>query len=1219
MRIVKYHITIIFATIILLCFLTGLKAQDAEITFDKLTIEAGLSQSSVFSIAQDSQGFMWFGTKNGLNRYDGQQFEVFKNQPLIANSLSSSQNINALLNDSKGNLWIGTQYGLNKYNLATQVFTRYFNNPKNKNSLSNNTIRAIYEDKSGNIWVGTENGLNLWQGSQKFDRFFCAGSKANGIVSPLIKALYQDHKKNLWVGTQAGLAVISIKNNRYKFKTYHHDDSNPKSITASDVNTIIEDLNHNIWVGTHSNGLDLFDKTNQLFKHYKAKSSANSLISNIIRKIIVDKEGLLWISTFNGISVFDPVKQTFKNLTYNPDNPTSLNQNSIYDLYQDKNGSIWVGTFYGGINVYHPNVINFNVYKHYSYKNSLSSNVISALLEDKKGNIWIGTEAEGLNYLNKKTGVITNFKNTAYSNSISANLVKALALDFDNNLWIAAYEEGLDYYNAGTGEFKNFKIDNTLNTKKTTFLINDYKNQLWVGTKGGGLFLRKPSLKKFESLLIKKSPYYLPSKSINYIYQDDTKTIWVAAEDGLFFLTDGTIKFQKLTSKNDLFFNSINSIIRQSDNIIWFGSLTEGVGKYDIANKKLLLYNKKQGLPSNNVSSIMLDNDNLLWVSTDKGLAKIINQNIVIYNKSDGLPGNVFNSHSSLKDVNGNLYFGGYNGLVSFNPANIIENKVEPLVVFTHLNLFSKKAAKNNNTLGLKNSIYGLNKIELSYQDNIFSITFSALNFVKSKKNRYAYKLEGLDKDWHYIDNPVINFSNLPDDNYKLLVKAANNDGLWSSQPSAIYIKIKPPFWKTWWAYLLYFSLLAGALYFVVRFIFIRALLKREHEENQLKLDFFTNVSHEIRTPLTLILGPLEKLVQETQTNITINKQLLIVDKNAKRLMKLVNELMDFRKIESGKMKLNIAETDIIAFTKEIFLSFQHIATQKNIEYVFETHLEVLKAYIDTEQLEKIIFNLLINAIKFATQKNGVVSVNITKTEDDILILVNDNGQGIPDEAKQKLFTTFYQVPNLQQQQRNTGTGIGLALSRSIARLHQGDLYLENKSQSTSFCLKLKSGHSHFNSNEINNFLAVEDATMYKLQSEVDALIYDNTQLKNTSLISNIPLILIVEDNDEVRNFLVSSLKKSFQTITACNGSEALQIAFNKIPDVIVSDVMMPVMDGFELCNALKTDIRTRHIPIILLTARTGDLYELEGLKTGADVYLTKPFSLQKLQFTVQN
>ena len=1219
MRAANHPITILLITVILQCFLTGLKAQDSEITFDKLTIEAGLSQSSVFSITQDSQGFMWFGTKNGLNRYDGQQFEVFKNQPLVANSLSSSQNINALLSDSKGNLWIGTQYGLNKYNLATQVFTRYLNHPENKNSLSNNTIRAICEDKNGNIWVGTENGLNLWQGAQKFDRFFCAGSKANGIVSPLIKALYQDQKQNLWVGTQSGLGVITIKNNTYKVKAFYHDDGDPRSIADSDVSTITEDLNHNIWIGTHANGLDLFDKTNQLFKHYKAGTAANSLISNMTRKIIVDKEGLLWISTFNGISIFDPVKQIFKNLSYNPDNPTSLNQNSIYDLYQDKNGSIWVGTFYGGINVYHPNVINFNVYKHYSYKNSLSSNVISALLEDKNGNIWIGTEAEGLNYLNKKTGIITNFKNNPSSNSISANLVKAVALDFDNNLWIAAYEKGLDYYNANTGEFKNFKIDDNLNTKKTTYLINDYKNQLWVGTKGRGLFLRKPSLKTFESLVLKNSSYYLPSKSINYIYQDRYKTIWVAAEDGLFFLTDGTTKFQKLTSKNDLFFNSINSIIRQNDNIIWFGSLTEGLGKYDVAAKKMLFYNTKQGLPSNNVSSIMLDNDNLLWVSTDKGLAKIANQNMVVYNKSDGLPGNVFNSHSSLKDAKGNLYFGGYNGLVSFNPANIIENKTEPLVVFTHINLFTKNVAKNNSKLSLKNSIYGVDKITLSYQDNIFSIAFSALNFVKSKKNRYAYKLEGLDIDWHYIDNPVINFSNLPDDNYKLLVKAANNDGLWASQPSAIFIQIKPPLWKTWWAYLLYISLLAGALYFVVRFIFIRALLKREHDENQLKLDFFTNVSHEIRTPLTLILGPLEKLVQETQANLPINKQLLIVDKNAKRLMKLVNELMDFRKIELGKMKLTIAETDLIAFTKEIFLSFQHVAAQKNIDYVFETQLEVLKAYIDTEQLEKIIFNLLINAIKFAPQKNGMVSINISQTAADILISVNDNGQGIPDEAKQKLFTTFYQVPKLKQQQRNTGSGIGLALSRGIARLHQGDLYLESKSKFTTFCLKLKPGYNHFKSHEINNYLGEEETAMYELQTEVDAIIYDEVPSKNTSLISNIPLILIVEDNEEVRNFLVSALKKSFQTITACDGSQALELAFNKIPDVIISDVMMPVMDGFELCGALKTDLRTRHIPVVLLTARTGDLYELEGLKTGADVYLTKPFSLQKLHLTVQN
>ena len=1202
--------------IILTCYLCSLKAQNVKITFDKLTIEAGLSQSSVLSITQDSQGFIWFGTKDGLNRYDSQQFEVFRHHENDPNSLSSSQNISSLLSDSKGNLWVGTQNGLNKYVPENKSFIRYLNIPKNKSSLSNNTIRSIYEDRQGNIWIGTENGLNKLKKNGNFERYFCKNSLGEGTVNAGINVVYQDNKNTLWVGTKNGLANIIFRKQGPKFLTYFHDSNNPKTPISNDVTSIVEDFNHNIWLGHHFSGLDFFDRINNDFEHINGIDQDNKFGSNNIRKILVAKDGLLWIATLNGLNIYNPVNHRFKNNIHNQEDPSSLNQNSIYALYEDNVGSVWIGTFFGGINVYHPNAIPFTIYKHSAYKNSLSSNIINSIVEDQNHNLWIGTGGEGLDFYNRKTKQFTNLKSN--KNSISSNLIKSIAIDQGQNLWIATYNGGVDFYDLKTKIFKNYKLnkDAVEEANRVVNLIVDDKNRIWVGTRGNGLFLFSQKTDRFIALQNSESEFKFGLANISYLFQDHIKTLWVATDEGLFYLEDKSTSFKSFKPSNNSFLKNINFVNQSINGKIWFGSYNEGIASLNITDDAIRYFTVSDGLPSNNIASIVEDNNQNLWISTDKGLAKMYDDKFSIYNVNDGLPGNIFNYHSFLLDSKGEFFFGGYNGMVSFYPDDIVENKVAPKIVFTHLRVFNNEININDKTQLLTQSLNKQNKLVFSYQQDVFSLDFAALNFVKSVKNKYAYKLQGFEDNWNYVDHPTATFTNVPAGSYILQVKGTNNDGVWSTEIAALKIIIKPPFWKTWWAYLLYFAILVGALYFVIRFMFIRALLKREHEVNQLKLDFFTNVSHEIRTPLTLILGPLEKLVQDTQTNLSVNKQLLIVDKNAKRLMKLINELMDFRKIESGKMKLNITQTDIVAFIKEIFLSFQYLAAQKDINYVFETDIPFLNVYLDKEQLEKIIFNLLANAIKFAPQTQGIVIINITNNDHEVLILVKDNGQGVPIDAKQKLFTTFYQAP---KQQRNTGTGIGLSLSRSIARLHHGDLYLENSSQFTGFCLKLKMGVDHFENDEMNNRLVDDVSSIYEFQSDVTSLINDDIQKKSASLISNIPLILIVEDNEEVRNFLVSALKKSFETITACDGAEALEVAFNKIPDVIISDVMMPKMDGFVLCSKLKTDIRTRHIPVILLTARTGDLHELEGLKTGADVYLTKPFSLQKLQLTVQN
>ncbi len=1197
-------------------FIPPAYSQKENIYFEQITVERGLSQSSVLSIAQDSMGFMWFGTKDGLSKFDGRQFEVYKHDRANNSTLSSSLNINALLTDSKGNLWVGTQNGLNKYIPESNSFIRFQYHPKEKNTISNNAIRCIYEDRQNNIWIGTDSGLNKLVGGRYFEQFI--SNHGTGIANNVVKAIYQAHDNTMWIGTQNGLTSMVLKNNGYHFKTYFHSDKDHTSLAANDINSITEDLNHNLWIGTHFKGLDLFDKSTSTFKHFT--QYPNGLSSNVIRKIKVLNDGKLWIATLNGINVFDPVNQKFTVYQHNPEDPGSLNQNSIYDIFQDAAGSVWVGTYYGGINVYHANAIPFKTYKHYSYKNSLSSNIISAIVEDEKGNLWIGTEAEGLNYYNRTSRRFTNFKSKAEKdNSLSSNLIKAISIDKNGDIWIAAYEGGLDFYSQKTGKFTNYKLGaskyNSLASNRITSLLNDRQGRFWVGSRNG-LYKYNPAQREFISLLEPNKSNHLSAKTINYIFQDRDETIWVCTGEGVFYLKRVEEHFRKIKfHKNSTVLNNINSAQQDSKGKIWFGSYNEGLVSFHPTTKAVNIYTTAQGLPANNITGIVEDNDGYLWISTDRGLAKMESGHFKVYNRKDCLPGNVFNYNSFLKDSKGELFFGGYNGMVSFLPENIKENKKVPEVVFTGLKLFNKPVNIDDASKLLSRSINKTSKITFSYDQNIFSIDFSVLNYIKSAKNKYAYKLEGFENEWNFTENPSATFTNLPDGNYTLLVKGANNDGVWSTENTKLNIVIKPPFWKTWWAYIIYSLLIAGILFLFIRFLLIKALLKKEHDIHQMKLDFFTHVSHEIRTPLTLILGPLEKIINETQANRVLNRQLLGINKNVKRLSRLVNELMDFRKVESGKMKLNITCDNLVSFTKEIFLSFQQVAVQRNINYQFIAEEKLIEVCFDKDQLEKVLYNLLSNAFKFVAT-GGNVTLKIIQEREEVRIQVFDNGPGIPKDAKARIFTNFYQADN--NKERKVGTGIGLALSKSIAKLHHGDLILEADTEETCFCLILKKGKKHFKKEEIKQQVNAESVEIYALQSEVETIIYseESKQLDN-NLVK--PAVLIVEDNPEIRNFLIQSLEQVYEVLGAEHGEMALAIAIEKIPDIIISDVMMPVMDGFEFCRIIKTDDRTSHIPVVLLTARSGEIHELDGLKTGADVYLTKPFSIQKLQLTLNN
>lgn len=1200
-------------------------AQKKNISFNHLTVEDGLSQSSVLSIAQDSMGFMWFGTKDGLNKFNTQSFEVFKHDKNNNTSLSSSQNINYLLTDRKGNLWVATQNGLNLYLPKSNSFKRFLHDPKDKNSISHNIIRNLYEDKKGNIWIGTDSGLNKLIAPDKFQRFYGSNVNGKGLAHSLIKGIHQDHENVLWVATFRGLSSMKEENGKYIFKSYFHDPNNPGSLINNDVSAVLEDPYHNLWIGTHNNGLELMDRATATFKHYTAKSGqSNGLSSNTIRKIKTDKDGRLWISTLNGIDIYDVKTGKFTVLNHIPNDPFSLNQNSTYDILKDAAGSMWVGTYYGGVNVYHANSTPFREYKANLGGNGISSNVVSSIVEDKNNNLWIGTEAEGLNYYNRATGKFKSLKNEiGNSNSLSSNLVKAISIDKKGRVWVGTYEGNLDMYLPSSGTFKHYKPNSSdphsLNSNRIICLLHDSHGRFWIGTRAQGVYLYNENKDNFT--LLNSPAFNEDLKFVRTFYEDSAKNVWIATNKGIYIVAANSNQIKAFKSKNsDFKFDDINFIREDAKGVIWIGSYEEGLIKYDKNKETSRFYTVEDGLPSNSVVGILEDNKGNLWISTSNGLSKFDGKIFKNYTVEDGLPGNVFNYNSFFKDSKDEMFFGGYNGLVSFFPDQIGENKKVPKAIFTKLRLFNKPVNISDST-GLLTQNIGLTKeLTFSYHQNIFTIDFAVLNYIKSEKNRYAYQLKGFEKEWNYVTNPSATFTNLPSGRYVLLIKGANNDGVWTSEPVEMIINVNPPYWKTWWAYLIYILCISGLIFLVLRFLWMRALLKKEHEIYQMKLDFFTNVSHEIRTPLTLIVGPLEHLVNETKESPALNRRLLTVKKNAGRLTRLVNELMDFRKAESGNMKLNVAPGNIVSFAKEIYISFTYMALKNNIDYRFNCDEETIEVYFDNEQLEKVLFNLLSNAFKF-TPDHGIIRLDITKTRDNhVEIRVADNGKGIPEESKDEIFTNFYQVRD--HNSGTTGTGIGLALAEKITRLHHGQLSLVNNDEfkeedvHTCFNLSLKLGKDHFKKDElIEQYIHSENPILYEQVSEIEPVkSYEPTEKTENGI-----TVLIVEDNAEVRSFIAQSLKQSYHVIEANNGEEGVKIAIERIPDIIVSDVMMPVMDGLELCRTLKTDLRTSHIPIILLTARSGNIHEVNGLKTGAEAYITKPFSINSLQLNISN
>jgi signal transduction histidine kinase/ligand-binding sensor domain-containing protein/DNA-binding response OmpR family regulator len=1232
-------------------FLNTVNAQHNQYQFSQLNINQGLSNNQITCIYKDTKGFMWFGTMSGLNRYDGYKFKVFKHNNHAVSSLDDDY-ISNIQEGPDQSLWIQTRSGFNIYNLQTGQISHDIKKTLAAFSIPDSLISNIKKDRNGNFWfVHNRYGIYRYNPKTKKTRHYTHQlNDSTSLYSNTITAIAEDSGGDFWIAHNNGvLEKLDAKTNKITSRIYTLNKLYPQE----HFNMLLSiDAQDDLWVYINGGALGTFyfNPKTKSYKHIDKNSIGGKLNSNIVYNIVQDNKGLVWISTdHGGINLLD--KKTFSTayITNRAGDPKSIAQNSITALYKDNTGIIWVGTYKRGISYYHESIIKFPLYQHHPADlNSLSYDDVNKFAEDAEGNLWIGTNGGGLIYFDRKKNTYQLYKHQANNaGSLCNDVIVSLCIDHEQKLWIGTYFGGLDCFDGKT--FKHYKHNeadpNSISDDRVWEIMEDSQNRLWVGTLAGGLNLFDRQKKIFYHYQ-PKQPNSIHSTYISALIEDQQGNIWIGTSDGIDVLEKKSNHFihylHNEKNTQSLINNNIVGIYSDSRNLIWI-TTQEGLSIFNPQTKTFRNFFKEDGLPDNATLEVLEDNHHHIWLSTKNGLSDITvsgsNSNYKLafknYDEADGLQGREFNENAALKTRKGELVFGGASGFNLFVPEQIKANTNKPAVFLTDFQIFDQSiqtGEKVNGDIILSKSITDTKAVTLSYQDNVFSIEFAALNFFDPQKVKLQYKLEGFNKSWVTADNYLrkATYTNLDPGTYTFKVKAVNADGVWSDKEANLKITVLPPLWRTWYAFFTYVILVLGGLYLMRRrgiqkiktqfaleqerkearitLEYERQEAKRMHDLDLMKIKFFTNVSHEFRTPLSLILSPIEDLIKKTAEND--QHLLLTIKRNGKRLLNLVNQLMDFRKMEYNELKLFLGEGDIIEFIKEVAASFTDVAHQKQIQYVFESDTDSYITSFDHDKMERILFNLLSNAFKF-TPFGGKIAVilNIvnpavfTGEQKNLEIKIMDTGIGIPKESQEKIFERFYQN-EMPESLQNQGSGIGLSIVKEFVKMHNGSIRLESEpNQGTCFIINIPVGEPSEN----------------QLPEPLPKLKLPPVSKKKNEGLAKKPVVLLVEDNDDLRFYLKDNLKQSFQVIEASNGKDGWQRALALHPKLIISDVNMPEMTGLELCKKIKEDSRTTQIPVILLTALSADKEQLEGLECGANDYIVKPFNFEILLSKMQN
>jgi signal transduction histidine kinase/ligand-binding sensor domain-containing protein/DNA-binding response OmpR family regulator len=1296
------HFNKVFMTIVFLLILSfPVLSQNKDIKFKHLSSDDGLSQNFVSSILQDQKGFMWFGTKDGLNRYDGYSFVVYQNDPFDSSTISENY-ITALYEDSRGYIWVGTlKGGLNCFKRDTETFIRinFRSHTKENNNL--NEIKSITEDSKGNIWFATRGDglfrLSIKNGNPRqstYKQFTAEAGNPGSLNSNIINCLLIDSKENLWLGTESGLNHFDFLTSKFKqFNIQTKNPNAPESPYQKSVSSIYESKSGELWLGTLS-GLVKFDRKTGSYKLFPHHYEIDRYGWGNIIAIIEDLRGKLWLATPGELMRFDPAINSYDYFKNDPFNPKSVSFSSISSLCTDKTGIVWVGTAGMGINLYDSKANRFyTLLRKEETASRITGFSVRSILEESNDIVWVST---GVLYRwNRKTGELKSYETSSdrlddFGNTGVWTMIKSA----DGKIWTAT-TEGLYRYDPTTEKAKQYKFISLNNAglpqKEVYSVFEDQQRGIWIATEN--YFSKLIDIEKGTFQNFRYQPAPSNNEQVRPVICQDRKGIfWIGTKDGLIRFDIKNKSFQ--TFKNDpknpqsLSNDYIKSIYldnTESENILWIGTSGGGLNRFDVEKKSFTQFSERNGLPNNVVYGILPDGKGNLWLSTNKGLSKFntINKTFRNYDVNDGLQSNEFNTGAYFLSKNGEMFFGGIKGLNYFYPDEIKDNPHIPKIVLTNLKLGDQYITNRNNKSVLQKTISETTELVLSYADDVITFEFASLDYSAPSKNRYAYKLENFNDDWIYSGSiRSATYTHLPFGEYIFRVKGSNNDGVWNETGIALKLIITPPWWSRWWAYIIYSFLFLSILYAIRRYELNRLKLKNQlkvekvetdtlRNLDQLKSHFFANISHEFRTPLTLILGQVESVLSSNIESKEKGK-LQVANRNARRLLTLINQLLDLSKLEAGSMELKAEQHNIISFLKSVFFSFESLAESKKIILKFESESANIPLRYDTDKMEKIICNLISNAFKF-TSENGeiklsvnivspnlfqkghselvsesstsmsVQKVNLKQVQVDkhstsketqlnslsVEIRIKDTGIGIPSDSLLHIFNRFYQVDGSSTREHE-GTGIGLALTKELVELHKGQITVNSKEgEGTEFIihfpfvdLKAEAETTlEAPSEKISIDYNFETIGKGQVSDFLDTVsqIHNSLKEQTESSIQHTEIILIVEDNTDVRAYIREQLENDYKVIEAGDGEEGIRNAQIEIPDLIITDVMMPKMDGYQFSKNIRGDEKTSHIPIIMLTAKAGLDDKIEGLETGIDDYLTKPFSARELKVRVKN
>lgn len=1204
-------------------------AADSHIHFKRLSVDDGLSQNTVLALTQDHNNKIWVGTIDGLNWYEGSRFVSYYKAADDTTSLANNH-VYSLHTDRKGTVWVGTQVGLSRYNIVGNDFTNY----SSPDSQPMQVLAIGEPEESERLLLATNIGLVV------FDK-----ETGRMKIQPELagKTIYSLCRMNdgFLMGTSEGVYFYYIRNENVTQLLVQLKDEIISGM-------LYDDRSGNCWLSSLTNGVYCIDNNFQIKKHYNKQNTPGYFLTNSVRTLCRDDKGRIWIGTMEALLILEPETETFQISRFSPEDPTSLGHNSVRSILKDNQGGMWIGTFYGGLNYYHPLAPAFGRLQHSAWRNSLSDNTVSCITEEPDSkNLWIGTNDGGLNYYNRETGAFSFYRAGTSANSLKSDNIKCIWADKDGSIYIGTHGGGLSRLHRESGRIETYAFPNSVSLTNSCYsLLDGADGTLWVGGMSGLYLFNKKTGELSQHPLAQKHNK-LENVLIYTLFRDSKGRIWIGTEESLFLYADGKLEELHLLSSTYLH-GLIQAFCVQEDSHhnIWIGSST-GLYRYKEEGTPAAWqqYTMKDGLPNDFIYSILEDERGRLWLTTNKGLSCFNREEgtFLNYTKQDGLPHDQFNFFGACKAEDGTFYLGSLGGVTYFKPYELGDNPYSPNAVVTGAVVFNQVITdmKSERVRYYQDEQGRMLGMSFPSDQKLFNIRFAVINYLAGKRNQFIYKLEGFEEEWNHsrhVSFARASYSNLPPGEYVFKVKACNNNGKWSEATTEFFVHIIPMWYQTWWAKTLFALFSVGLLVFIIYFFIARAKMKMQvrieqiernkiEEISQEKVRFYMNMSHELRTPLSLILAPLEELLgQKSLMGTPVRQKLDYVYKNGRKLLHIVNQLLDFRKAEAGALPIHVAQTDVNAVLQDVFTLFAENAQKRNIDFSKKSDLEGRLLPADKSYLETILMNLLSNAFKF-TPDGGKISLSLWAEGEVYGFTVRDSGIGMTPEQLTRIFERFYQIDGQRK-----GTGIGLSLVKMLVEKHHGTITVESvPNQYTEFRLTFPADIHTFTEKERempereaegpDSFAELplpEEYFAGDISSSLSSEQSEDDQMEDVSE-EDRSTILLVDDNKEMVDYLKDNFRQNYVTLTAGNGEEALAIMKEHRVDIVLSDVMMPGIDGIKLCQLIKRNLQTCHIPVLLLSAKGSVDAQTEGIQAGADDYIAKPFSIHLLKGKIAN